>query len=162
METVWRVTFVYLFLMFAFRTLGKRDIGQLAPFDLVILLMIPELVAQALVGEDYSLINALVGVATLLVLVFLTSTIAYLRPGFDDLVEGRPTVLVHNGSLIPEAMHRERVSPEQILTQMRDAGLEHLAGVKWAILETDGKISFVPDDGEDARLPLDAGRRELL
>lgn len=146
METVWRVAAVYLFLMFAFRTLGKRDIGHLAPFDLVILLMIPELVSQALVGEDYSLINALVGVATLLGLVFCTSTIAYLRPGFDEIVEGSPSVLIREGAFVPGAMHRERVSAEQLLTQLRLAGLDDISRVKWGILETDGQISFVRDE----------------
>lgn len=144
METVLRVTVVYLFLMVALRIMGKRDVGQLAPFDLVILLLIPELVSQALVREDYSLTNGFIGVATLLSLVFITSVVVYLSKGASRLVEGQPTVLVQHGFLVPENMNRERVSPEEIVSQMHESGLERMDQVKWGILETDGKISFVP------------------
>ncbi len=148
METVWRVAVVYLFLMVSLRTIGKRDIGQLAPFDLVVLLLIPELVAAALVGEDYSLTNAFIGVSTLLLLVFLTSVITYLNRDIDRIVDGRPTVLVHHGKLVEAAMNLERVGPDQILAQMHAAGLDRLTEVKWGILETDGRISFVPFEPE--------------
>ena len=144
METVWRVGAVYLFLMVALRIIGKRDLGQLAPFDLVILLLIPELLSQAMVREDFSLTNGLIGVSTLLCLVFLTSLGVYLSKGTARLVEGRPTVLVREGVLLSRNLDRERVSPEEIFAQMHQSGLERISEVKWGILETDGKISFVP------------------
>ena len=144
METVWRVTAVYVFLMVALRIMGKRDIGQLAPFDLVVLLLIPEIFSQSLVREDFSITNAFVAVSTLLLLVFLTSVIVYLSHGFARAVEGEAAVVVRHGFLVPEVMNRERVSPDEIMAQMHGAGLEQLSQVKWAILETDGRISFVP------------------
>lgn len=144
METVWRVATVYLFLMVALRVMGKRDVGQLAPFDLVVLLLIPEILSHAMVGEDYSVSNGIIGVATLLSLVFLTSVTVYLSKGASRVVEGRPTVLVQHGYLVPANMDRERVSPDEILSQMHESGLERLGQVKWGILGTDGKISFVP------------------
>jgi uncharacterized membrane protein YcaP (DUF421 family) len=144
METVLRVAAVYIFLMVALRVMGKRDLGQLAPFDLVILLLIPELFSQALVREDFSLTNAIIGVSTLLGLVFLTSVIVHLARGASKVIEGTPTVLVRHGFLVPEAMNRERVGPEEILSQMHKSGLERMSQVKWGILETDGMISFVP------------------
>lgn len=144
MEIVLRVAAVYLFLMVALRVMGKRDVGQLAPFDLVVLLLIPEILSHALVGEDYSVTNGIVGVATLLSLVFLTSVTVHLSKGASRLVEGRPTVLVQHGYLVPENMDRERVSPDEILSQMHESGLERMEQVKWGILETDGRISFVP------------------
>jgi uncharacterized membrane protein YcaP (DUF421 family) len=143
MDTVWRVVVIYAFLIIALRTMGKRDIGQLAPFDLVILLLIPELVSQAMVGEDFSLINGIVGVTTLLSLVFLTSVAAFLNKGAARIIEGQPSILVQHGRLVPENMNRERVAPEEVVAQMRQAGLDRMAQVKWGILETDGKISFV-------------------
>lgn len=143
METVWRVAVVYLFLLVALRVMGKRDVGQLAPFDLVILLLIPELLSQALVGEDFSLTNGFIGVSTLLSLVFLTSVLVYLSKGASKVVEGRPTVLVQHGYLVPANMNRERVAPDELLAQMHQSGLERMEQVKWGILETDGKISFV-------------------
>ncbi len=144
MDTVWRVAVVYLFLMAALRTMGKRDVGQLAPFDLVVLLLIPEIFSQAMAGEDYSLTNAIIGVSTLLSLVFLTSVITYRYRWIAKVVEGEPAVLVRHGHLVPEAMNRERVGPDEIVAHMHKSGLERIEQVKWAILETDGSISFVP------------------
>jgi uncharacterized membrane protein YcaP (DUF421 family) len=144
METVWRVAAVYLFLMISLRTLGKRDLGQLAPYDLVILLLIPELVAQALVREDFSITNAIIAVSTLLVLVFGTSVLSHKSRRASQAIEGIPTILVRHGFLIPETMNRERISPDELFSQLHRAGLEKMSQVKWGILETDGSISFVP------------------
>lgn len=160
METVIRVTAVYLFLMVALRIIGKRDVGQLAPFDLVILLLIPELLAHALTQEDYSLTNGFIGVSTLLSLAFLTSVVDYLSKGAADIVEGRPTVLVRHGNLVAANLNRERVSPEEIVAQMRQSGLERVEQVKWGILETDGKISFVP--WEPGGTPVKAGEELVV
>jgi uncharacterized membrane protein YcaP (DUF421 family) len=149
METVLRVGIIYVFLLFAFRTLGKREVGRLAPFDLVILLMIPELVSQALVGEDFSLTNALIAVSTLLILVFLTSLVAQKSARAEQMIEGAPAILVAQGRLIPDALNRERISREEFAAQMHRSGIEELSQVKWAILETDGAIAFVRmDEGE--------------
>jgi uncharacterized membrane protein YcaP (DUF421 family) len=144
METVLRVTVVYLFLMVSLRTMGKRDIGQLAPYDLVILLLIPELVAQGLIREDFSLTNSIVAVSTLLSLVFVTSVISHKSHRASRAIEGVPTILVRHGFLIPETMNRERISPDELFAQLHRSGLEQMSQVKWGILETDGSISFIP------------------
>lgn len=144
METVIRVGLIYLFLMVALRVLGKREFSQLAPFELITLLMIPELVAQALVGEDFSLINAIVAVCTLLSLVFLTSVVAFMSRRGEALIEGEPSVLVHHGFIVPETMSLERVTPGEVLNEMHRSGMERMPQVKWAVLETDGKITIVP------------------
>lgn len=143
METVVRVVLIYLFLMAALRVMGKREFSQLAPFELVTLLMIPELVAQALVREDFSVTNAIIAVSTLLVMVFLTSVVAYRSRTIGKLIEGEPSVLVRHGFLVPEKMALERIPPEEIVSAMHGAGLERLSEVKWGILETDGKITLV-------------------
>ena len=153
METVLRVVAVYLFLLIALRLIGKRDIGQLAPFDLVILLLIPELLAQGLVREDFSLTNAFVGASTLLSLVFLTSVLVHQSRTASRLIEGEPAVLVRHGFLVPDAMNRERVAPDELLAEMHKAGLERMEQVKWAILETDGRIAFVPWEQSDLHQP---------
>lgn len=160
METVLRVAVVYVFLMVALRIMGKRDIGQLAPFDLVVLLLIPEIFSQSLVREDFSITNAFIAVSTLLSLVFLTSVGVYLSLSFARVVEGEPAIVVRHGYLVPDVMNRERVPPDEIVAQMHGAGLEHLSQVKWGILETDGKISFVPwEPGSSASRP--EGKRLL-
>jgi uncharacterized membrane protein YcaP (DUF421 family) len=144
MEMVIRVAVIYVFLMVGLRLMGKREFGQLSPFELVTLLLIPEILTDALTAGDSSLTAALTSVSTLLVLVFLTSVLAYRSPTFGRWTEGEPQVLMQDGHLVPSAMHRERVSPEEILAEMHKVGLERLDQVKWAVLETDGRISFIP------------------
>jgi uncharacterized membrane protein YcaP (DUF421 family) len=148
METVLRVAFIYAFLMAALRVIGKREFGQLAPFDLVVLLLIPELFQQALVRDDFSITNAIIGVSTLLVLVFATSLVSYRSPRVARMIEGVPSVLVQHGRLIEHNLTRERVSPDEVLGAVHRNGLERLAQVKWAILGADGKISVIPWDQE--------------
>lgn len=159
MDTVLRVAVIYLFIMAALRVLGKREFGQLAPIELVSLLMIPEIVSQALVGDDFSVVNALVGVATLLILVFATSVLTQRFDGVGAVVEGAPTVIVRHGAFIEKAMNRMRITPDEVMTELRKTGLETLSQVKWAVLEPDGKIAIVP---EDARHTGDPSQDEHL
>ncbi|WP_438037770.1 DUF421 domain-containing protein [Sorangium sp. So ce128] len=146
METVARVAFVYVFLAAAFRVLGKRELSSMSPFELVTLMLIPEIVSQALVREA-SLANALAGVSTVLVLVFLTSLLTHLFPKASEVIDGSPTVLVAKGRILEEACNRERIQPEEILSEMHKSGLEHLSQVRWAILEADGALTIVPEQG---------------
>jgi uncharacterized membrane protein YcaP (DUF421 family) len=144
METVVRITFVYLMLMLFFRVIGKRELSQMSSFELVTLMIIPEIVAQSMVREDFSLTNAVIGVSTLFGLVIATSILTHKFRHFAEFTEGKPTVLVHNGRLIEEALNLERIQPEEIFSEMHQVGLEELQQVKWAILEPDGKISIIP------------------
>jgi uncharacterized membrane protein YcaP (DUF421 family) len=146
MDTVIRVSLVYVVLFVALRVMGKREFGQLSPFELITLLLIPEILTEALSRGDSSLTHAFVGVSTLLALVFVTSAATYRFPTVGKLTEGEPTVVVRHGTFVLPAMHRERVSPEEVLAEMHRAGLERLEQVKWGVVETDGKISFVPEE----------------
>lgn len=161
METVLRIAVIYMLVLAGLRVLGKREFAQLSPSELVSLLMIPEVVSQALTREDYSLTNAIIGLCTLLFLVFLTSVLTHRYKRLEDAVFGEPTVLVHRGRLLAEAMNETRVSPEEVFAQMRKAGIDNLSEVRWAILEPDGKISIVPMEaggnrgaGSDDERPL--------
>jgi uncharacterized membrane protein YcaP (DUF421 family) len=144
MEIVVRIAVIYVFLLVALRLMGKREFGQLSPFELVTLLLIPEILTEALHQGETSLTAAFVGISTLMILVFLTSLVSYRFPRVAHITEGQPVVLVSHGSLIPAAMDRERVSTQEIEAEMRKAGLERLEEVRWGVLETDGSISFVP------------------
>jgi uncharacterized membrane protein YcaP (DUF421 family) len=144
MEIVLRITLIYVFLLIALRLMGKREFGQLSPFELVTLLLIPEILTEALHEGDSSLTAAFVGISTLLSLVFITSLLAYRSPRIGRVTEGVPVVLVQHGSLVQSALHHERVSPDEVVSELHKAGLERLEQVKWGVLEPDGKISFVP------------------
>lgn len=144
MEMVIRIAVIYVFLMVALRMMGKREFSQLSPFELVTLLLIPEILTEALNVGDSSLTGAIVGVSTLLGLVFVTSMLAYRNRTFGRVTEGEPVVIVREGSLVPSVLDRERVSPEEIVAELHKVGLERLEQVRWGVLEADGRMSFIP------------------
>lgn len=145
METVWRVVVIYVCLLVGLRVLGKREFGQLSPLELITLLLIPELVAQSVVRADYSLTNGLIGLTTLLSLVFVVSLVSHRSARVEKLIGGEPTLLVARGRLLTANLNRERIAPEEIYSEMHHAGLARLEQVRWAILETNGRISIVPE-----------------
>ncbi len=152
MEIVARVVFIYFAIMLGLRGLGKREFGELAPFDLVVLLLIPEIVSSAIVGSDFSLTAAFVALATLFGLVIATSVLSFRFPRLDRVISGTPAVIVTNGILIPEQLQLERVSPGEIHDALHRVGLERIDQVKWAILESDGRITVIPRQSS-VRLP---------
>ncbi|MHB1223452.1 MAG: DUF421 domain-containing protein [Gemmatimonadaceae bacterium] len=149
MDFVIRIALVYAVLMLGFRVLGKRELSKLSPFELVTLLIIPEIVAPAMTAGDYSLSGALVGVTTLWGLAFLNSMLSYRTRWFRHLSESQPAVLVRHGQFVEAALHRERVRADEVYSEMHINGIETLQQVRWAILEPGGKVSFIrEDDGE--------------
>ena len=144
MDAVVRVAVIYLLIVVGLRVLGKREFGQLSPLELVTLLLIPEIVSNAIQGSHFSLTYAIVGVSTLFALVFSTSLLGSRSRRFQKLVDGGPRVLVKDGKLIPQNLMSERVTPDEVVSEMHKAGFADLDQVRWAILETDGKISIVP------------------
>ncbi|WP_280154726.1 YetF domain-containing protein [Piscinibacter sp. XHJ-5] len=144
MDTVLRVATIYLIVFAALRVMGKREFGQLSPLELVTLLMIPEIVSQALTGEDYSVTNAAIGVATLLVLVFGTSLLMHRFKKAEAVIAGESSILVRHGKLLEDAMNVARVTADEVFGEMHKAGLVTLDQVDWAILEPDGRIAIVP------------------
>lgn len=145
MEIVFRISLIYLFIFVAMRVMGKREFSKMSPMEFITLLLIPEIVSQGMVGEDFSITNALVGLATLLVLVYVISTLTHVSERFESIATSRPTVLVHRGRLIEANLNRERVSPDEIYEEIRQSGLERIEQVRWAVLESEGAISIVPE-----------------
>jgi len=148
MEIVLRIAFIYFFLMIALRLMGKRELSKMSAFELVMLMLIPELFNQAAVKEDHSMTAAVIATATLLTLVILTSVVSHLSKRVHEVVSGTPTVLVKGGRYVEKNMNRERIAPDELLAEMHKAGYQELEQIKWAILEDDGKISLVPAEGE--------------
>ena len=144
METVARVAFVYALVWACFRMLGKRELTQMSPFELVTLLLVPQLFSRALTRQDYSMTNAVIAATTLFSLVFLTSVLSYRFRRVARIVQARPTVLVERSTLLEKNLDRERIAPEDIFSAMHKVGLERLEQVEWAILESDGRIALVP------------------
>ena len=143
METVLRVVFVYVFVWACFRVLGKRELSQMAPFELVMLLFIPQFFSRALTRQDYSMTNAVIAAASLFALVILTSIASFRFAGFRHFVVARPTVLVESGRFVAAGLDRERITADEIVGAMHKAGVEKFEDVAWAILESDGKIAII-------------------
>ena len=112
METIIRVAALYAFVILSLRLLGKREFGQLSPAELVTLLLIPEIASQALVRDDFSLTNAVIGLSTLFLLVSLTSLVSHRFKRAETLLDGSPTVVVTQGEFVVANMNRERFTQE--------------------------------------------------
>lgn len=147
METVFRGVAVYVILLTIMRLSGRRSLAQITVFDFVLLLIIAETTQQALLGDDFSVTNAIILILTLFTLDIGLSFLKRSCPGIGLLIDGTPTVLMSNGAANIEAMSRSRVTYDDILKAARTQhGLERLAQIKSAILETDGNISIVASE----------------
>lgn len=140
-EKVIRSILVYTFLLIALRLGGKRELGQMNGFDLVVLLLLSNTVQNAIIGNDNSVLGGFVGAVTLLTINYLIVRLAYRYPRISRLVEGKPTVLISNGRVILEHLAAEAVTEAELRTSLRHQGLEEFAEVKTAILETNGSLT---------------------
>ena len=145
MASVLRGFSIYLFLFVLFRISGKRTLAQITTFDFVLLLIIGEATQQGLLGDDFSVTNAFVVVATLIFTDIAMSLAQARFPALGRYVEGLPVVLIDNGEMVERHMRGARVNEADILERARQSqGLESLDQVKYAVLERDGSISIVP------------------
>lgn len=145
METVIRGLAVYLVLLVILRASGRRTLAEVTPFDFVLLLIIAETTQQALLGEDFSITNAVVLIVTLIGADIFLSYVKRWSPLAAKLLEGTPTVLIRDGKVDRRALERARVEESDILVSARQSqGLENIAEVKHAVLETDSGISVIP------------------
>lgn len=147
MDPVLRAAAVYLFLLVVFRAFGKRSLAQITTFDFVLLLIIAETTQQALLGEDFSVTNAFILIATLFLLDALLDWIKDRSGWFDRVTEGRPLIVLRDGKPLPERMALSRIDESDILTSARELqGLERLEQIKYAVLEKNGSITIIPKD----------------
>ncbi len=142
-DSVLHVLISFSVLMLVFRVIGKRELSQLSPFELVTLMLIPEILSNTVQGES-SLLQSLAGLSTVVLLVVLTSTLSQRFEKVQTLVEASPTMLVSDGRLLEDNMNAERIAPEELFSEMRKQGLETLDEVRFAILESGGNITFIP------------------
>ena len=143
-EKIVRAVVVYLFLLLAFRFTGKRQVGQLTPFDLVVLLIISNVVQNAVIGPDNSLGGGLLGAVVILLLNGMLVEVTFRSKRLRRLFEASPTILVHNGRLLQKNLARERISLDDLHAAMRRSGVIDLEHVHVAMLEENGGISVIP------------------
>ncbi|HXT38402.1 MAG TPA: YetF domain-containing protein [Candidatus Angelobacter sp.] len=140
-ELILRVVIIYAFLLFLLRLSGKRQVGQLAPFDLVLLLVLSNSVQNAMNGGDNSVLAGLISAAALVVMNYLVGLATYKSKKLEALIEGRPDVLIHNGKLFTDVMEREKLTQHELNAALRTAGCACIEEVHFAILENNGVIS---------------------
>ncbi len=142
-EKILRSVVVYGFVLLAFRVTGKRQVGQLTPFDLVVLLIIANVVQNAVIGPDNSLGGGLLGAVTILALNYGVVEVAYRSKRARRLLEAPPTLLIHNGRLLHDNLRRERITFEDLQTALRRNGVLDVEHVRAAVLEESGGISVI-------------------
>jgi uncharacterized membrane protein YcaP (DUF421 family) len=141
MERIIRAGVGYGFLLVAFRLMGKRQVGQLTPFDLVVLLIISNVLQNAMIGPDDSITGGLVGALTIFALNGLVARLTFWNHNFERLIDGAPTCLVHDGKIDEHAMRRELVTHAELHAALREAGMVHPSEARFVFLESTGRMT---------------------
>lgn len=142
-EFVVRGAVVYTFLLILLRITGKRQVGQLAPFDLVLLLVLSNAVQNSMVGGDNSLAGGLISATTLVMVNFLVGVATWRNKKLESLIEGRPQILIHNGELFDDVVAKAHLTHHELNAALRRGGCSCVDEVHSAILENSGEISVV-------------------
>jgi uncharacterized membrane protein YcaP (DUF421 family) len=142
-----RTAAIYLVILIGLRLAGKREIGQMTVFDLVVLLLIANAVQNAMVGPDTSLPGGILAAVVLLVLNAVVARLRLRWPRLRHFVEGSPTLLVLHGEVIADHLRREGLDQETLEAALREHGVANVRDVEMAVLEIDGSISVVPAGG---------------
>ncbi len=148
-DIILRVIIIYAVVLVGLRLMGKREIGQMAPFDFVLLLLIANAVQNAMVGQDTTLWGGVTAAVTLLVLNRGIAYFAFLFPKFRDVAEGVPTKLIVDGAVLKENLTRENISGEMLEEMLREHGILKISEVRLAMLEIDGSISVIQHGDHD-------------
>jgi uncharacterized membrane protein YcaP (DUF421 family) len=143
MDLVLRAVVIFAFVLLLTRVIGKRELGSLQPFDLILLIVLGDALQQGLTQDDYSLTGAILVVGTIAVLQVCVSWLSYRFPRTRPILEGEPLVIVQDGKVIERNLKRERLTVDEITEAARKQQIAHLAEVRFAVLETDGEISFI-------------------
>jgi uncharacterized membrane protein YcaP (DUF421 family) len=144
MDLVIRATVVFFFIFLVTRIVGRRQLSNLEPFDLILLVVLGDLVQQGITQSDQSVTGTLIVISTIALLSVAVSWVSFRSVAVRKLTEGEPIVLVQDGRAIERNMRRERITIQDIQEQARAAQITSVADLHWAILENDGKISCIP------------------
>ena len=144
MDLVARTVVVFFFIFVVTRAVGRRELSSLEPFDLILLVVIGDLVQQGVTQSDYSVTGSILVVATIALLTVAMSYLSFRFRRLRPLLEGEPLVLVEDGRPIERNLRRERITVDELRAAAREQQLRSLEDVHLAVLETSGRISFIP------------------
>ena len=156
MDIVIRAAVVYVFVYLVLRGLGKRELGELSAFELVLLFVVGDLVQQSITQDDKSITASILAISTIAIFIVVQSYLAFRFRPVQSVLEGAPVVVVHHGVLIESVLRRQRMTEDEVHQSARAEGIADLADIELAILEPDGKLSFITEDHR--RLPKNEHR----
>lgn len=156
LEKIVRPLVIYFFLLLAFRVTGKRELGQMTPFDLIVLLTISNVLQNAMIGPDNSLGGGLIGALTLFCANGIVARLAFRFPALEQLLEGEPTLLIEDGRILMESLRREVMTRTELERAIRKHDLDpatDLPLIKRALLEEDGTVTIIRrgEESQDRR-----------
>jgi uncharacterized membrane protein YcaP (DUF421 family) len=143
MDLVVRALVVFTLILIITRAIGRRELNTLAPFDLIMLVVMGDLVQQGVTQSDYSLSGVIIVLSTLAIFTIVTSFASYKVPRLRRALEGEPIVLIEHGKLLERNLRRERLTPDEVATEARLHQIADLSTVRFAVLETNGQISLI-------------------
>jgi uncharacterized membrane protein YcaP (DUF421 family) len=146
MDIVLRAFVAYVVILFLTRVVGRRELGSLEPFDLILLVTIGDLVQQGVTQNDFSLTGMALAIGTIGALTVVFSYLPWRFQVLRPVLEGVPTILVDNGDVIEKNLKRNRITQEEIAAAGRAQNIASIADVRWAVLETNGQITFIKKD----------------
>jgi uncharacterized membrane protein YcaP (DUF421 family) len=141
-DVVYRAAFIYFFLWFITRIIGKRELGSMTAFELVLLVCMGDLIQQGTTQEDFSVTGAMLAVGTFALLMLLFSWLSFRFGRARPMLEGMPVVVVQDGRMRHEVLRYERVDHDELFEALREQGIDDLAKVRYGVLEPNGKYSF--------------------
>lgn len=162
LEIILRTATIYIVVLLGVRLSGKREVGQMTPFDLTLLLLISNSVQNAMTGPDTSLIGGIIAAATLLIMNYLIAEVSGGNRRFRKLVQGQPSLLVHDGKIISAHMAKEHVSMDELERALREHGIASYHDVALGVLEVDGSISCLKYDEIKPTADSHLARRKFL
>lgn len=148
MITIVNAIIVYWVLLFALRLVGRRGPSLMTPFEIIILFLMGGMGLQAIVGNDHSLTNALLGITTVVLMHALVASLKQWSPRFGRIVDGTPIIVFGKGQWHKDRMHQLRIDQQDVMAAARSQGVERLEQVKYAVVERNGGISVVKQDGQ--------------
>jgi uncharacterized membrane protein YcaP (DUF421 family) len=143
MDIALRAIVLFCFVFLLTRVIGRRELSSLAPFDLILLIIVGDAIQQGLTQNDYSVTGAMIAVGTFAVLQLSVSYLSFRFAGLRSLLDGEPIVIIQDGQPLQRSMHRQRLALEEVMEEARLQQIASIDEIEWAVLEPSGNISFI-------------------
>ena len=143
MDIVLRAAFAYFFIVFLLRVVGRRELSSMEPSDMILLVVMGDLIQNGVTQSDYSMTGVTLAVSTVGLLAVATSWLAFKSRRAQSVIEGEPLIIVEDGRPIEKNLRSERLTLDEVMSEARAQQIESLGDIKWAVLESSGRITFI-------------------